>query len=290
MKMPRSADGSRPAKDRAAARGPVVPNVDRALAVLEALAAAPRGLALGALSASLRLPASSAWRILMTLLRRGFVQRDGDARRFTLTGKLLALGHAATSDRNLVEIALDVMREARDAVGETVLLGTLREGSAIALAQVPGSHPFKFVVDPGMTMCLHTAAPAKAMLALLPEREREAILRGMALTRYNERTIATRGAFRAEMDRIRAAGYALDRAEQFEGVHCVAAAIRDAHGYPLASIWITGPATRMPEAALPRLGTAMREAARRIEAAMGITPVGGGVEPARAPRSGRREP
>jgi DNA-binding IclR family transcriptional regulator len=270
MKKPKQPRKSARPDEPDAPNGHVVPNVDRALAVLEKLAAAPRGLALGEIATDLRLPPSSAWRILMTLLGRGFVRRDGDARRFTLTGKLLALGHAATGDRNLVELALDVMREVRDAVGETVLLGTLREGAAIALAQVPGSHPFKFVVDPGMTMTLHTAAPAKAMLAFLPEREREGLLRGMTLTRYNERTIASREAFREELARIRKAGYALDRAEQFEGVHCVAAAIRDAHGYPLATVWITGPATRMPEASLAQLGTTIRGAARRIEAALGI--------------------
>ena len=67
----------------------------------------------------------------------------------------------------MVEKAIDVMRELRDDVNETVLLGTLVGTRGVILEQVLSTHPLKVMVDPGHNFALHTAAPAKAMLAYM---------------------------------------------------------------------------------------------------------------------------
>ncbi len=83
---------------------------------------------------------------------------------------------------------MDVMRQLRDMTRETVLLGTLLNDAMIVLEQIPGSHPFKFI-----------------------------------LARFNARTITRKSEFKKALKSIQKKGYAVDCAEQLEGVHCIGA-------------------------------------------------------------------
>lgn len=245
-----------------------VPNLERALVVMEFLAQNP-GAGVSRIAEALRLPKNSVFRITMSLLRHGYLIRDDATKQFCLSHKLLALGYAATNKHTVVENSLEAMRELRDATKETVLLGTLIGAEGVVLEQVFGSHPFKFMVDAGTRFSLHTSAPGKALLAFLPDGEREAVLRKLRLTRYTERTITTLPALRKELEQVRELGYGLDRAEEIEGCHCVGAPILDQHDYPAASIWVTGPSNRMPLDSFPALGKVVAEHAARISSRLG---------------------
>jgi DNA-binding IclR family transcriptional regulator len=245
-----------------------VPNLERALVILEFLAGNP-GEGVSGIAEALRLPKNSVFRICMSLLRHGWLLRDDATKAFHLSRKLLALGYAATNKHTVVENAIDVMRELRDLTKETVLLGTLIHTEGVVLEQVFGLHPFKFMVDAGTRFSLHTSAPGKALLAYLPEGEREDVLRSLRLTRYTERTITTLPALRKELEAVRACGYALDHAEEIEGCHCVGAAILDHHNNPVASIWMTGPGSRVPPASFPVIGKLVKEHADRISGRLG---------------------
>jgi DNA-binding IclR family transcriptional regulator len=245
-----------------------VPNLERALVIMEFLAQNP-GSGVSCIAEALKLPKNSVFRITMSLLRHGYLLRDDATKAFFLSRKLLALGYAATNKHTVVENSLDVMRELRDLTRETVLLGTLLSTEGVVLEQVFGSHPFKFMVDAGTRFSLHTSAPGKALLAFLPEKDRESVLKSIKLTRYNERTLTTIEAMRAELDEVRRCGYGLDRAEELDGVHCVGAPILDHNNYPVASIWMTGPSSRVPAEAFPKIGAMVTEHAARISSRLG---------------------
>lgn len=247
-----------------------VPNLERALLILETLASRHGGLSLTELAGALGVPKNSVFRIALTLVNHGYLHRDPFSKRFSLTRKLLALGFAALSESNLLEKAGDVMRALRDASRETVLLGTLLDGEGIVLDQAPGTHSFKFHVDPGTRFRLHSSAPGKALLAFLPPPECEALLQRLTLTRYNERTLTTRPALLRCLEEVWRLGYALDRAEEYEGVHCVAAPVRDHAGYPVAAIWLTAPSIRMPEGELGEWGLRVAEHAAIISRRLGF--------------------
>ncbi len=248
-----------------------VPNLDRALSILELLGASGRPLTLSEMAETLGFPTNSVFRISMTLESRGYVGRDGVTKRYSLTPKLLRLASKGSGDENLYEKSLDVMRRLRDATKETALLGTLLHADAegVVLDHVPSTHPFRFAVDPGTRFVLHTAAPGKAMLAALPTDERERIVRQMKFDRFTENTITSASAFLDHLEAVAARGYAFDLAEEREGQHCVGAAIVNAVGYPIASIWITAPSSRQPDAKLDRVGKLVREHADEISSRFG---------------------
>ncbi len=243
-----------------------VPNLDRALSLLELLKEHPGGLTVSEIAKLMDIPVNSAFRISMTMLDRGYFIRSGKSKRFRMSRKLLSLASAAASEQDLLTLAIGPMRELRDEVKETVLLGTLIPGEArgVAIEQVPGLHPFKFLLDVGTNLVLHVGAPGKCFLAYLPEDERKEIMSRLKLTRYTKNTITTKAALKKELELTRQCGYGTDHGEWMEEMHCVGAPILDQYAYPVGALWITGPSTRLKERHFKSLGQTVAAYAERI--------------------------
>jgi DNA-binding IclR family transcriptional regulator len=246
-----------------------VPNLERALDIIEVLSRNPKGMTQKDMIDTLKISKNSIYRITMTLIAYGIIARDDVTRKFYLTRKLMVLGSTAMGDHNLVDKAIDIMHELRDAVDASVYLGVLEGAEGVILEQAVGGHPFKYSVDLGSRFPLHCSAPGKAMLAFLPVEKSEAILKELKLTKYNERTIHTREGLRAEFEKIRKLGYAVDLAEEFDGCHCVAAVIQDHLNLPIASIWATGPSVSLPQGRFGEVGKLVKKHAERISVKFG---------------------
>jgi DNA-binding IclR family transcriptional regulator len=247
-----------------------IPSLDRALRALELLSEHAQPLPVSAIASALGIPQNSAFRITRTLENRGYLFRNPGSKHFGLTPKLFAIGAAAAArSNNLIEAALEPMRRLRDSTRETVLLGTLLEAEGVVLEQMVGTHNFKFMVDPGLRFPLHTAAPGKAMLAALPTHECERILQRMTFQKFTAHTVTTRKCFIEELTRTRTQGYGIDFSEEEEGQHCIGAAILDAHSFPVGALWITAPASRLPESQFQTVATQVITAATDISRRLG---------------------
>ena len=246
-----------------------VPNLERALQMLELLAQHPAGLGITEISNLLNFPKNSTFRIAMTLLNFGYLNREEGMKSFTLSGKLLSLGYTAVSDQNLMEKSLDVMKELRDTLKETVLIGVVIQQKGVVLEQVPSLHSFKFWVDVGTQWNMHTAAPSKAILAFLPESEKIKICQSLEFKRFTSHTIANLNEFYKVLDDVKVKGYSTDSGEELEGMHCISAPIFDRNNYPVAAIWITGPMERLPLSVFSDIGKIVKEYAMRISFRLG---------------------
>jgi DNA-binding IclR family transcriptional regulator len=224
-----------------------VPNLDRGLSILELLSQHPDGLILSEICRLLEIPKKSGSRILATLELRGFVKKNEKTLVFSLTSKLLRLGCGAVCERNLIEEALDDMRELRDATGESVLLNALVDGQGVVLEQVSSRNQVRLMVDPGTRYELHCTAPGKIHLAWLPERERERLLKELPLPKHTGTTITTLRRFRHELETVREQGYSVDRGEGIDGIYCVSAPVFGRNGQAVAALTVSGTAGRMPE-------------------------------------------
>jgi DNA-binding IclR family transcriptional regulator len=198
------------------------------------------------------------------------VRRDEATLRFTLSRKLATVAYDSAQERTLLENSLDVMRRLRDATRETVVISILDSGQGLVLEQVQSLHPFRFVCDPGTRQVVYASASTKAILALLPERERQAALAGVTFQRLTAKTLTGRRRFADALAQVQRDGYAVDRGEAFDGVHCVAAPILNHQGFPVAALTITGPADRIPAADFARLGQLVQQHAREISRRLGF--------------------
>jgi len=74
----------------------------------------------------------------------------------------------------------------------------------------------------GFRIPMHCSGVGKAIFAFLEPEKRARILKEMALVKYTRNTLTDPRRLRAELDQIRKQGFAQDRAEMYENVHCVA--------------------------------------------------------------------
>jgi len=229
--------------------------------MLEHLAASPEGENLSELAGTLGISITSAFRLAGALEALGYIRRDEQTKRYAVTRKLLLLGQPHSGTQSLVACALEPMRRVLEATGETTQLGCLAEASCVMLEQLPARHPFKYIVDLGSRVPVHCCAPGKAMLAFLPEAALHAMLSQLRFEKHTERTITSRRELLVDLERIRACGYAVDRGEHFEGIHCVAAPLLDRHGHAIAAITIAGPSSRIPVSRFAEHGRLIAQAA-----------------------------
>jgi DNA-binding IclR family transcriptional regulator len=246
-----------------------VPALDRALSILELLAQHTGGMRMREIADHLELPANSVFRITGVLEERGYLLRESGDMRYRLSRKLLSLGYKAIGEDRLLEHALPVMRRLRDDTGETVLIGVRADLEGVVVEQVGSTQPVKFLVDPGTRFPLHTSAPGKCLVGFLPPDERKRLLAQMKFPRFTPRSHTARKPYETDLVGVLKRGYAIDHAEEIDGIHCVGAPIFNHRGHPLAAIWVTGPGFRFPKTAFPRIGQLVIAAAQTISHGFG---------------------
>jgi DNA-binding IclR family transcriptional regulator len=246
-----------------------VPNLERGLKILELLLDYPEGLQQSEIAFRLGCAKTSVYRITMTLLDYGYLVRNEETKTLRLSRKLVAMGSRTLAEEDLMTTSVDILKVLRDKIKETVLIGVIVETELVVLGQVLGSQPFKFSVDLGARLPLHAAAPGKAILAWLPAKERDEIVGKISYVRFNERTLGSVQEYVHELEQVALDGYAVDRGEQLSGIHCVAAPVFNRHGYPIASIWTTGPVDRIRQVDLQEVGRLVVDHARIISSRLG---------------------
>jgi len=246
-----------------------VPNLERALAIIELLQVCPKGLSLTELQTRLGFPKSSIFRITQTLVDCKYLTKSDQPSLFALSKKFLHIGLSTLSEPSIIEKCLPLMRLLRDDLKETILVGALVEGKGVLLEQVLGTHPFTFMLKVGQRFNLHPSAPGKAILAFLPKSEREIIINNLSFEKFNDRTFTNKNDFKVELEKVRSCGYGIDFAEELEGVHCVGAPIFNQYGYPISAIWVTAPSARLPFEKFDEVGITIREICLNISRQFG---------------------
>jgi len=239
-----------------------VPALDRSLDILEILSGSTSGLTLSELSSALDFPKNAVFRITQTLLARGYISRD-EKLAFHLTQQLLRLAPPRWGSVSLPAISQEAMATLRNETGETVQLGVLSGLEGIIIDQVESMEALRIVVDLGLRFPLYNNAPGKLLLAHMPNVERLTALKKIKLKACTPRTITDEDELLRECERILHQGYSVDYAEANEGIHCVAAPIFEGE-HVVGTLWISGPAKRLPKSRFKELGAQVKAAGERI--------------------------
>lgn len=240
-----------------------VQSVDRALDLLEALAASEGEVSITSLANRTSLHVSTVHRLLTTLLRRGYVRQNPDTSRYFTGAKLATLAEGRSRFNELRHRARPILRTLADQTRETSNLVVLDDLMAVYVETVPSPHVVRMFTTIGNRVPLHATGAGKALLAWLPADRRETLIDRTELRSHTSRTIVERSALRRALDEIRERGYAVDDEEFDEGVRCVAVAVGPV-GAPLAAISVSAPASRMTRQRCGELAPILRRAANEL--------------------------
>jgi IclR family transcriptional regulator, acetate operon repressor len=130
--------------------------------------------------------------------------------------------------------------------------------------------PVRVVQEVGARRPLYCTAVGKVLAAWLPDHEADGIIARTVFEKKTARTITTAAAFRQELARIRATGFAFDNEEHVAGIRCIATPVRDHSGAVCASLCVVGPASRLPRPRLLDIRKLLAAVAADLSARLGF--------------------
>jgi IclR family pca regulon transcriptional regulator len=246
----------------------VIDSVEKALRVLMTFSAEHPALTVSEAAELTNLTRTTARRVLLTLVRLGFVRADD--RRFRLNPSVLRLGYGYLSSQPWWEHAQPRMRTLADRLDESCSMAALDGPDIVYVARVPSSRGTSITLTTGSRLPAYPTSMGRVLLAALPPAELDAYLREVELVALTERTVTDPARLRAELDAVRARGYALVDGEREIGVRSVAAPVRTRSGVVLAALNVSVNAARISvEDLTERCVPVLLETARAISADVG---------------------
>ncbi len=244
-------------------------SLERGLRIIEATAANGGSATLAQIARKTGLARSTAHHLLRALVEFGYLLQDGDARPYRLAPKLFQLTGRTWTKEQLAEISMPFLDELSRRTGEGASLATICDGVVTIVAKRESEGPVRVVQEVGATRPIHCTAVGKALAAWLPPRELEAILARTRFEPMTARTITAPAAFRRELARIRATGFAVDDEEHIQGIRCIATPVRDHSGEVRASLCVVGPKSRLPRRRLAEIRKPLAAVAADLSARLG---------------------
>jgi len=244
----------------------VIASARRTLEVLLAFTEPPHRFGLAEITHQLGLERNQAYRSLKTLEAAGFLVATDDAR-FELgpAAATLSTGAMRFHGASVIDVAGPALDHLSAATRETVHLFLRRADRAVCVDRRESPQNVRMVSVLGRSFPLHAGATPKAMLAWLPDAERDAVLAQLDdLPAFTDRTYRDRHALSRELDAIRARGYAISDQDYDAAARGVGAPILDAAGDVVGGVSVGGPSYRIDDATLARYGDLIREAADDI--------------------------
>lgn len=230
-----------------AEEGRTVQAVERALAIMDAMAEAGVPMAISDLADRVQLNISTVHRLLSTLITKDYVEQEAQTSRYKLGLKLFALGKAALYTKDIQIVGRPFLEELVRLCNETANLAILDGREVVYIDQVESNNIVivRMFARAGSRGPAHATASGKMLLSSLKDEELEKILAGVQLEQFTAETINDAAILKKELQRIRRQGYAIDLGERDEDVRCVAAPVHNHEGKVVAAISLSGPYTRI---------------------------------------------
>jgi IclR family acetate operon transcriptional repressor len=261
-----SANSTEPSRKRGrparAEEGAAVGSLSRGLQILDALVQAPGWLSLSDISAETGLDASTAYRLLQTLVETGYAVRDEGLKRYLPGPRALSpvsLFHPLTQVRRE---ALPVLEFLQTQIGETCAFVLFLGHERVVVDFVRGNHPLSPYYDTWLKSPLHGSASGKLLLAWMPEAERDELLGPGPYPAHTARTITSPADFSVELEKIRTQGHAVAREDAYQSLVALGVPLafqRDAQ--PVGCLVLTAPSASIPAEAEARVTEQLRAAA-----------------------------
>ena len=247
--------------------------VDRAVHLLDLLAAHPEGLALSRLAQATGLLPQTAQSLLRTLEVHELAAQQGRGAPYTLGPHAHKLGGQWTrQNEGGVRARAAVVALARE-LSEYVVLAALRGRTLVGLLEATPDDQ-ALVVVPGVELSggLHAMATSKLLIAHLDDEARERLVASLDMEKTGPRAITNRDELRCQLAAIRRRGAAVCIEENGVGVAAAAVPVREASGRVAAALGVALPRVRFPASRRPEILRRLRQTAVEIERVWGRDP------------------
>lgn len=229
-----------------------VQSVERAIALLSAIAAEPSGLV--NLAEAVELPTTTAARLLATLEGVDAVRRDDDGT-YRIGSRIISLASADDFEPTLKGVAHPHMTDLVGTLDEAIGMSITAGSDVVTIAQVDAPRPVQAEDWTGSRWPMHQGGTGLVVLATYAKEDVDAYLD----------KVPEAGSIRERIDEIRARGVGWSHGEYVEELSSVGVALVDSAGVGIGTIYAYGPSYRFPgERPVEEIEAAVREKAGLI--------------------------
>lgn len=219
-----------------------VKSVETVLSIIETIRE-HEGARLTELSEELGLAKSTVHSHLKTLETHGFVSKDNGE--YMIGYRFLDYGIWARNQHDLFQVSKPRLNELARETGHKAWVIVERQGKAVYLYGAAGKSPIQTYARVGGITELHTLAAGKAILAYLPEDERNEIIGDEPLSTRTSETITDPDELRDELGQIREQKVAFNIGEALQGLNAIGTPIKQIDEGVYGAISLSGPANRL---------------------------------------------
>ncbi len=223
----------------------LIQSLSNALSILELFSIEKEEYGMSEIANLLGLKKRNTERLLNTLERQEYLERNRVTGNYRLGFRVFELGQRYKEQLSLMKQATPVVRELASISGETSYAGDLRGEYVVYLVAEESNKHIRVVSRLGMRFYPHTTALGKAILAFSEEGLVDKLFPNEELPTKTPNSISSKSALKDELAAVKEQGYALDWEEEEEGVICVGVPVFDYNLKVVGGVSVSGPATRL---------------------------------------------
>lgn len=217
------------------------PALDRGLSILEYVIEASHPVTMKEISKAMSIPSASAFRLVKTLVQRGYLEEIDLSQQFYLPGnKIFQMVQFYQLNHSLQSVARTLLRDLAERTGQTAQLAILSGVSAMYIDQAIPKEPVSIVAPLHSFIPINVSAAGKILCCYLSDEELKAFLVPDNLQKKAKNTLSDPDSLVKEITLSRKRGYATDIEEFARGIGCVAGAVWDSHNHCVGAMGVTG--------------------------------------------------
>ena len=242
-----------------------VSSLHRAVEIVKALARASEvGLRVSELCQQLGQTQATTHRLLQQLIDEGLVEQGAQSKRYRLAIDFFALAARAGDGGGLRALCRPALLRLGASLGDSVFLLVRSAFDAVCLDRFEGPFPIRsFTGDIGGRVPLGVGQGAMAILAYLPEPERDEVMR-YNVPRIRHMNSLDEVYLRTEAARVLAQGYAATNSGLLDGMAGAAVPVFDRNGRVLAALSVGTLTARLNPERLPVVIELLQREARAL--------------------------
>lgn len=215
--------------------------IERALDILELLAAEKNGLGVTEIGNRLGLHKSTVHRILSALGERGYIEKSSTKGLYGIGLKMVELSSVHLSNLELKTEARPYLWELTSKLGLTSHLAILDGTDAIYIEKVDVLSNIRLYSQIGRRIPVYCSALGKSLLSGLSDEELERTISRCQFKSNTPNTILDRKELIHQVKKVKTTGWSVDDEEHDEGIRCIAAPVKDYRGKVIAALSVSGP-------------------------------------------------
>jgi DNA-binding IclR family transcriptional regulator len=215
-------------------RGYSAPALEKGMDIIELLADAETGLPVAEISQRLKRRMSELFRIIIVMERRGWLQKDPETSRYSVTYHLLKLAHRGTPTQTLTSAAGPAMQELSTRINQSCHL-VVRSGiqGLVILRQENQKRHANLSVRLGAVIDLASSCSGHVLLAHMEPQERASLLRALPRPRGMSQDKLT-----AVLEKVAKRGFELHPSPITPGVTDISCPVRGFDGKVVAALTV----------------------------------------------------